>query len=186
VILRDKENRMLIFTDAATSSKCGIAIGAFLFLEQRLVNEYAGYSNEELFRKISERVVYKKYFSKKSTWSEIRTVIDALQVLEENIATGFNVEVYTDCQSLCDLLTRRKAKLEQSNFITRSGKVLANAELYKELFAVTNKFRLSTFKLKGHTSVSHRLTLPEKIFAILDKSSRKELRAMVEEMIAKQ
>lgn len=174
---------MLIFTDAATSSQSGIAIGAFLFLEQHRVNEYAGYSPEALFSKISERIVYKKYFSKKSTWSEIRIVIDALHVLEESVGTDFNVELYTDCQSLCDLLTRRKPKLEQNNFITRSGKVLANAEIYKELFVMANKFHINIVKLKGHTSISHRLTLPEKIFAILDKSSRRELRAIVNEVL---
>lgn len=170
---------MLIFTDAATSSKSEIAIGVILFLENCLFDDYIDYSNDDLFKIISEKVIYKKYFSKKSTWSEIKTVIDALQILEESDETNFNVEIYTDCQSLCDLLTRRKEKLEQSNFMTRSGKVHANAELYKELFVMTNKFHINISKIKGHTSKSQRLTLPEKIFAIIDKLSRKELRAMV-------
>jgi ribonuclease HI len=157
----------------------GIAIGAFLFLEKGHFNEYADYSNDELFKKISEKVVYKQYFTKKSSWAEIKTVVYSLQVLEESFETDFNVEVYTDCQSLCDLLERRKTKLEQTNFITRSGKVLENAELYKELFMMTNKFNIHIFKLKGHTATSHRMSLPQKIFAILDKLSRKELRATV-------
>lgn len=172
---------MLIFTDAATSAKSEIAIGAILLLENGLVNQYANYSDEELYTRISERVIYRKYSSRKSTASEIKTVIDALQLLEENPATDLKVEIYTDCQSLCDLLTRRKEKLEQNNFITRSGKVHPNAELYKELFVMSNKFCISVFKIKGHTSMHHRLTLPEKIFAIIDKLSRKELRTINEE-----
>lgn len=171
---------MLIFTDAATYSKTEIAIGAIFLLERNLIDEYANFSNEELFKKILEKVIYIKYFSKKSTESEIRTVIDALQILKENKATDFNIEIYTDCQSLCDLLTRRKEKLEKNNFITRAGKEQANAELYKKLFALTNQFHINIFKLKGHASQSQRLTLPEKIFAIIDKLSRKKLRIHVD------
>ena len=41
------------------------------------------------------------------------------------------VEIYIDCQSLCDLIGQRKDKLEKNNFMIKKGKVLQHAELYK-------------------------------------------------------
>ncbi len=167
---------ILIFTDAATSSKMNIAVGAFLCLDQKQIQNYVECSTEDLYAKLADRIVYQKYASKKSTWSEIKTAIDSLNFLHKNSEFIRKVEIYTDCQSLCDLLGQRKEKLQKKNFLTRTGKILQNANLYKELFAIAEKFQIRTFKIKGHNLISYRLTLQEKIFAILDKCSRKRLR----------
>lgn len=170
---------IIIFTDAATSPQTKIAIGAFLCLEQRHIDEYTEYSVENLSAVLAGKVVYREYESKKSTWSEIKTVIDALDSIDENLVLDTKVEIYTDCQSLCDLIGRRKEKLEKSNFITRSGKTLQNADLYKELFAITKKFEIKIFKVKGHHAIAHRLTVHERIFDVLDKLSRRRLRVVL-------
>lgn len=170
---------ILIFTDAATSANMKIAIGAFVCIDQKHMKNYAEYSIEDLQTKLTGNIVYHNYTSKKSTWSEIQTVIDALSYLHSSASSIPKVEIYTDCQSLCDLLGRRKEKLQKNNFITSTGRVLQNADLYRELFAIAEKFQIQTFKIKGHNPTSYRLTLQEKIFSILDKLSRRRLRLML-------
>jgi ribonuclease HI len=174
-----KEKNFIIFSDAATSSKAMVSVGAFLCLDQMQFEHYSKYTAEILSTKVADAVVYKEYNSKKSTWSEIKTVIDALYTIHDKLEFDQKIEIYTDCQSLCDLINKRKEKLEKNNFMTRAGKVHQNADLYKELFAIADKFYINTIKIKGHDSYMLRLTVQEKIFAVLDKLTRKKLRTIV-------
>lgn len=168
-----------IFTDAATSPQAGIAVGAFLCLDERHIVKYAEFSMEMLSAELSDKVVYKDFESNKSTWSEIKTVIHALDVVLKSTRPGCKIEIYTDCQSLCDLLGKRKEKLEKKKFMTRAGKPLQHVNLYKELFEMAGHFQVQTFKLKGHHPKSHRLTLQERIFSLLDKFTRQRLRSII-------
>jgi ribonuclease HI len=170
---------ILIFTDAATSAKTMVSVGAFLCLDQKDIDQYSKSITPDLSAKLADAIIYKEYKSKKSTWSEIKTVIDALHAVLKKSGPDLKIEIYTDCKSLCDLMNRRKEKLEKSNFMTRAGKVHQNADLYKEFFAIAAKFQIKTFKIKGHDTTAHRLTLHEKIFAILDRLSRKKLRSLL-------
>ncbi len=177
-------DKIIIFTDAATSPTMHIAIGAFLFLDQQQMQSFAECSINDLYYKLRDEIIYHQYSSKKSTWSETKTVIDSLKYIHKKFNTIPNVEIYTDCQSLCDLLGKRKEKLQKNNFITRTGKVLQNADLYQELFLIAEKFKIQTFKIKGHHSKSNRMSLQEKIFDVLDKFSRKKLREITVEVNA--
>jgi ribonuclease HI len=150
---------LLIFTDAATSPQSSVAVGAFLCFRPQELEAYAEFTQAALFAKVITDIHYKEYKSKKSTWSEIRTVIDALYLIEENYPPGQHIEIYTDCQSLCDLVQTRKEKLEKNDFITRTGKVLQHADLYRELFAITGKFHIRIIKIKGHASTANRVTI---------------------------
>jgi len=172
-------NTISIFTDAATSPQAGVAVGAFLFFDEQDIDRYAECSIEILSAKLSDKVVYTEFESNKSTWAEIKTVVNALDTVLKNSEQGRKIRIYTDCQSLCDLLGRRKEKLEKSNFITRAGKPLQHANLYKELFAIAAQFQIQTFKMKGHHPKSCRLTLQERIFSLLDKLVRQRLRAVI-------
>ena len=116
---------IIIFSDAATSPQTGISVGAFLCLDQEYINNLTERSLADLTANLSKLIVYNQYKSKKSTWSEIKTVIDALHIIQKNTKPGQVIEIYSDCQSLCDLLNRRKEKLVKSNFITRTGKISA-------------------------------------------------------------
>lgn len=169
---------ILIFSDAATSSKMNMAVGAFLCLNRKNMQDYAEFSIEDLYSKLVNSVMYQKYNSKKSTWSEIKIVIDALNYLN-NSQSIRKIEIYTDCQSLCDLLGKRKKTLQKNNYLTRTGKIINNADLYKELYTISEKFQIDTFKIKGHNSKSNRTILQEKIFSILDKLSRKKMRSLL-------
>lgn len=179
-------NTLILFTDAATSSQAMVSVGAFLCIDQQHINQYSKTPAEFLSSKLADIIVYMKYKSKKSTWAEIKTLIDALHFILKKLGPGYNIDIYTDCKSLCDLLSIRKQKLEKNNFITKSGKVLQNADLYKELFAIAEKFQIKIFKIKGHDSNSNRLTIYEKIFAILDKLSRKKLRSILNNLLLDQ
>jgi ribonuclease HI len=77
------------------------------------------------------------------------------------------------------LIGKRKDKLIKNNFITRTGKTLQHANLYKELFEIADQFQIQTFKVKGHRSKSYRLTLQERIFLVLDKFTRQRLRSII-------
>lgn len=176
---RSQIETILIFIDAATSAKAKIAVGIFLCLAQAYFEHYAKMTPEILPKKLADFVVFKQYISKKSTWSEIKTVIDALYAVMKKYGPGHKIEIFTDCQSLCDLLSRRKEKLIKNNFITKSGIPLQNADLYAELFAIADRFQIMTFKIKGHDSIANRLNLHEKVFAMLDNLSRKKLRSIL-------
>jgi ribonuclease HI len=178
-IAPEPADKLLLFTDAATSPQACVAVGAFLCLTPLELDEYAEFTHTGLSAKLAGSIAYNTYASKKSTWSEIQTVIDALYHIQKNFPPGKHIEIYTDCQTLCDLMQGRKEKLEKNNFITRTGKVLQNADLYKELFAITEKFKIRIFKIKGHAATMNRLTIHEKIFSILDKLSRKKLRSLL-------
>lgn len=173
-------NQIVMFTDAATSPQAMVSIGAYVCLDHQHVEEYTTYSVKHLLNKLADIVVYNEYKSKKSTWSEIKTVIDALNIVWKNLGSDIKVDLYTDCQSLCDLLGQRKQKLIQSAFRTRSGKILQNAALYDELFAITENFPIQVFKLKGHRSKTCILTGEERIFKALDILSRKKLRVILQ------
>lgn len=170
-------NTMLIFIDAATSPQRQVAVGASLYLNKPQLESYTDLNLSDLQTKLANRIIYHKYQSKKSTWSEIKTAIDSLNFLKIKFDLIKQVEIYTDCQSLCDLLGKRKEKLIKNNFMTRTGKVLQNVDIYKELYSVAQLFEIRIYKIKGHISRSAGLSLQERIFSVVDKLSRKRLRA---------
>jgi ribonuclease HI len=83
--------------------------------------------------------------------------------------------LYTDCQTLVGLADRR-SKLEASGFKSRrSGRVLAQADLYKRVFALCDQWQPSICKVKGHTKSADRDEIDAR-FAELDRRLRRELR----------
>jgi len=171
---------IFVFTDAATSPQACVAVGVFLCLKKRDMDLLMGLTPNQLAVELASKVSYKILESKKSTWSEIKTVIHAIESIDRiQEYSNTSIEIYTDCQSICDLLGRRKEKLEKNNFNTQAGAVLKNAELYKELYFVTSRLQINVFKIKGHQVNSNMLSIQEKIFGILDKLSRKKLRSIM-------
>lgn len=170
-------NIINIFTDSATSPPTGIAVGGFLSLSTEEIGAYANASQTILLQQLMQRINYIEYETKKSTWAEIKTVIHALHSLENT--PNRIVNLYTDCKSLCDLIESRQEKLEKNNFLTRSGKTLNNTDLYIELFAIAKKFQIKPIKIKGHAAQIRRYTAQEKIFSIVDRLCRKQLRSIL-------
>ena len=94
---------ILIFTDAATSSQMNIAVGAFLCLDQKFIQNHAECSIEDLYAKLDDLVVYQQYVSKKSTWSEIKIAVDAAVSITATAPYPYMVDVIHSC-SLIDVL----------------------------------------------------------------------------------
>lgn len=88
------------------------------------------------------------------------------------------VILFTDCQTLSELMRRRK-HLEKTNFISKSKNTeLANADLYKEFYLLYDKIQPEIHWVKGHTEKSSQ-TAQQKNFSFVDKEVRLKLRAVV-------
>ncbi len=132
--------------------------------------------------------------------AEIKGVILALQTFQEDGQTdgqGYSqadfqkqsnktnhcqskqpVILFTDCQTLSELMRRRK-HLEKTNFISKSKNTeLANADLYKEFYLLYDQIQPEIHWVKGHTEKSSQ-TAQQKNFSFVDKEVRLKLRAIV-------
>ena len=58
-------NTILIFTDASTSSIMNIAVGAFICIDEGLMQQYAECSMEDLYVKLVDKIVYRTIFIQK-------------------------------------------------------------------------------------------------------------------------
>ncbi len=88
------------------------------------------------------------------------------------------VILFTDCQTLSELMRRRK-HLEKTNFISKSKNTeLANADLYKEFYLLYDQIQPEIHWVKGHTEKSSQ-TAQQKNFSFVDKEVRLKLRAIV-------
>ena len=151
-----------IYSDASFSKNFGIAvIGFALFRTQDEHNTIHLQDIETTLFEIKET---------NNIRAEIRGALAALEVCP----MGKEVILYTDCQTIVNLPSRRK-KLVQKNFMSESkGCELANADLYREFFALYDLKRPEIIWVKGHSS--KRRTDIGKNFSHLDRLVRRKLR----------
>lgn len=173
------DNIIVVFTDASVSPQWNIAVGGYIWIYKKELEALESLEYQDIFKHFEEKIHYMDFISKKSTFAEITAVISALTFLKSRSEPGQVVELCTDCDSVCHLLTGRKKKLLAENFLTRSGKHLQNSEQYKQLYALEEHFHLTARKMRGHTSQKERVELVDKIFDVLDKFTRKKLRSLV-------
>lgn len=72
-------------------------------------------------------------------------------------------------------MENRRAKLEANNFQGKNDKKLNNTDLYIEFYQLVDELDLEIVKVKGHSPSKSRNTI-EKIFTVVDRRARKELR----------
>lgn len=95
-----------------------------------------------------------------------------------HLQTKQPVVLFTDCQTLSELMRRRK-HLEKTNFISKSKNTeLANADLYKEFYLLYDQIQPEIHWVKGHSEKSTQ-THQQKNFSFIDKEVRSKLRAVV-------
>lgn len=87
--------------------------------------------------------------------------------------------IYTDCLSILNRI-ESKNKLIEKNFMTKNGKELGNADLYKKLFVLLTS-NITLIHINGHKS-SHLKNDDDKEFSDLDKYVRKKLREYVKNL----
>jgi len=147
-----------LFTDGSVNPQKKVGFGAYLTV-----------SNEDEVT----HVEIKKFENTSSTQLELETLLWALESIE--IITELNI--YTDCQNILGLPSRREG-LEQRNYFSKTGKPIKHALLYKKFFTLTDKFPCKFIKVKGHKK-SNLKDEVDKLFTLVDRASRDALRAYV-------
>lgn len=154
-------NKIKLFIDGSCNPQKKIGYGSYLLLDDD------NYDLEQL----KSKVVFKKFEDTSSTKLEIQTLLWTLKDLDIKDA---QIEIYTDCQNLIGLIDR-KEKLQTLDYHSSSGKLLNNSELYKEFFELLDMYEFTLVKVKGHKKNSLKDEI-DKIFNLVDKGSRSELR----------
>lgn len=69
-----------------------------------------------------------------------------------SLAGSQNVEIYTDCQDIVDVVTSRKLDSWQaSGWILSDNLIKSNADLWEELHRLVHRHNVSMFWIKGHS-----------------------------------
>ncbi|MCV6606887.1 MAG: ribonuclease H [Campylobacterales bacterium] len=153
-----------MFCDVSVNTKIKEGVGAVLFLEGE---DFESLTKEEIENQIS---IF-NFQNTSSTKLEIQTSIKALRSVQDKKQ---KITLYTDSQCICGLENRR-AKLEANNFQGKNDKKLNNTDLYIEFYQLVDELDLEIVKVKGHSPSKSRNTI-EKIFTVVDRRARKELR----------
>jgi len=159
---------MYIYTDASFSKNHGLAVLGYALFQNQQEHDDILLSNKNIVLSVVQET--------NNIRAEIRASLLALQKCTESCA----VTLYTDCQNIVNLISRR-SRLEKTHFVSQSsGQVLANADLYKEFYALYDRMRPEVVWIKGHASKSKQKTdKVQKNFSSLDKEVRRFLRETV-------
>ena len=123
---------------------------------------------------MQDKLKFKKFEATSSTKLEIETLLWALKSISENYE-NIHLTIYTDCQCIIKLNSRRE-KLEKLNFKSQGkGKELNNSELYKKFYNFYDKLNFDIIKVVGHSKFSEKDNI-DKIFSYVDKGSRETLK----------
>ena len=154
-------SKYLLFCDGSVHPQSKIGFAAYLLILEE----------ELLFTNLQTKIRIKKITNTSSTKLEVETLLWALKDI--NIKDN-SLTVYTDCQNILGLKDRREG-FEKSEYITKKGTLIANHELYKEFYALTDKLNSDIIKVKGHKKNSLKNDI-DNVFTLVDKASRNALR----------
>lgn len=159
--MTDENNVIYMFTDGSVNPQLKIGYGAYLIVSQ------SDFNHDE----ITQNIQLKRFENTSSTKLEVQTLLWALKEIE---SLSYKVIVYTDCQNILGLESRRK-RFEENDYMTGKNKKINNHELYKEFYEITDKLDCKFIKVKGHKAKSQKNKI-DKIFTLVDKGSRNALR----------
>jgi ribonuclease HI len=155
-------DKLFLFTDGSVHAQSKIGYGACLFLTEKELEAET----------LKQRVQIKRFENTSSSRLELQTLLWALSEIETN---NKKVVVFTDLQNITQLVERRN-RLEETNFCSKSGKPLKNADLYKQFYQILDALHCEIVKVKGHQPTRLKNEI-ERVFSLVDKASRKALRA---------
>jgi hypothetical protein len=72
-------------------------------------------------------------------------------------------------------LHSRRNRLENDDYISKSGRQINNHELYREFFKLTDQINCEFIKIKGHNKTSLKENI-DWLFTIVDRASRNAVR----------
>ena len=156
---------IMLFTDSSVNPQTKIGFGAYLKINEE---DYSVKLNQKDFK---DKVLTKKFEDTSSTKLELQTLLWAL---EEQDCNECNIIVFTDCQNILSLI-KRKEKLIKSNFISSTGKVKKNKDLYIKFYQMIENKSIKFMKVKGHMKSQLRDDI-DKVFNLVDRGSRHALR----------
>ncbi len=151
-------NKKIVFCDSSVNPQEKIGFGAYLILD-------------DLKSIDKSNIKTKLFYDTSSTKLELETLLWALKNISEDTT---KIDVYTDCQNIITLESRRE-KLEKSEYKTKTQKPIKNTELYKEFFKLLDSYEINLYKVKGHKKTKIKDEI-DKIFTLVDRASRKKLR----------
>jgi len=154
-----------LFVDGSVNPQSKIGFGAYL-----LANTDCIYSTIK-----KDDIKTQKFEDTSSTKLELQILLFALN----NIALKeYNLTIYTDCQNILTLTSRRDT-FEKNNYLTKTNKVIKNSVEYKEFFKLTDLYNCNFVKLKGHKKKSNKDNI-DQIFSLVDKTARIKLRKYIQ------
>jgi len=155
-----------LFIDGSVNPQLKIGFGAYL-----LTNTDCIYSTIK-----KDNIKTQKFEDTSSTKLELQILLFALN----NIALQeYNLTIYTDCQNILTLNSRRDT-FEKNNYLTKTNKVIKNSIEYKEFFKLIDLCKCNFVKLKGHKKKSTKDNI-DQIFSLVDKTARVKLRDYIKQ-----
>jgi ribonuclease HI len=152
----------LLFTDGSVNTQTKSGYGAALWVAS---------DDTKTYGELKDRIKVKKFTETSSTKMELQTLLWALTEIPEGCKP---LTVYTDCQNILSLASRR-AGFEKQNYHSKRGKPLRGAALYQAFFEVADARGFKLVKIKGHLSVAQRDST-DRLFKLVDQASRKASR----------
>ena len=154
-----------VFTDGSVNTQLKVGYGAYLVV----------YDQNTPIDSLRDTVKVKRFEQTSSTKLELQTLLWALNemiVLADE--RDITLTVYTDSQNILGLPSRR-ARLEQSNYLSSKNKRLNNYEMYQGFYRLTSIIKCKLVKVVGHQASSKKDDI-DRLFILVDKASRVALR----------
>jgi len=149
-----------LFCDGSVNPQKKIGFGSYFL-----------YTQNDTYEIVKENIQTKKFLDTSSTKLELEVLLWAL---DDCTLMDKEITVYTDCQNILGLESRRE-KLESNDYKSSKGKLLNNHELYKEFYKKIDTLHCTFIKVKGHKP-SKQKDLIDDLFTLVDKGSRNALR----------
>lgn len=118
-----------------------------------------------------DKIKTKRFENTSSSKLELEALLWAFS---EFNGANYKIFVYTDCQNIIGLKTRRE-RFEKNDYLSRTNKRIKNHELYKAFYKITDLLDCEFVKVKGHKKKETKDEI-DKIFTLVDKASRNALR----------
>jgi ribonuclease HI len=154
-------DELMLFTDGSVNTQSNIGYGAYLAVSERGLP----------LDSVRARVKVRRFEHTTSTKLELQTLLWALGDIQ---AFGRKVIMYTDSQNIMGLQGRRD-RFEQNDYRSKKNKRLNHYELYQEFFRIIDHLDCELVQVPGH-QVSNQKNDIDKLFALVDRASRKALR----------
>ena len=152
---------LTLFTDGSVHPSTGIGFAAY----------FACGTDERSDLPAIEDIVIKRFEATTAARLELSALLWALAEVGDG---AINATVYTDSQTIVGLLDRR-SRLEQSDFKSKSGRLLNHHDLYRSFYAARDRWQFTVVKLEGHMRANDASHL-QQIFARVDQAARRALR----------